>query len=122
MFEYHGETKTLANWAREYGIKPGTLWYRLKIAGWDFERAITAPLGAAGRHDKYFVEYNGKTKALADWADEYGLGYHIVYYRYVTLEWDIEKCLTTPEFSIFDQQPANLKNRLREVPVAASAL
>jgi hypothetical protein len=37
--EYQGETKTLAQWAREFHIDYGKLWLRLK-RGWDFEVAL----------------------------------------------------------------------------------
>ena len=36
---YKGETKTIAEWAQEYGIKYGTLFYRIKN-GWDIEEAL----------------------------------------------------------------------------------
>lgn len=36
---YQGETKTLTQWAREKGIKPGTLCRRLKV-GWTIEDAL----------------------------------------------------------------------------------
>jgi hypothetical protein len=37
--EYNGKTKTLAQWAREYGIDYRKLWARLK-RGWEFETAL----------------------------------------------------------------------------------
>lgn len=39
-----GETKTLAQWCRERGIKPGTVMSRL-LRGWTVERALTEVVG-----------------------------------------------------------------------------
>lgn len=38
--EYKGERHTIAEWAKIVGIKNGTLWSRIKIAGWPIERAL----------------------------------------------------------------------------------
>lgn len=40
----HGETHTLAEWARLLGMKPQTLAARINRHGWDIERALTQPL------------------------------------------------------------------------------
>lgn len=42
------------------------------------------------------LAYEGVTKALGDWADEYGLSISTLYYRAVIAEWPIEKALTKP--------------------------
>jgi hypothetical protein len=47
--EYFGEIKTIAEWARNYGMKPVTLKARIGNYGWSFERAITEPVN----HSKY---------------------------------------------------------------------
>lgn len=39
-----GRSMTMAQWAREYGIRNGTLFARLK-SGWDVEQAISIPVG-----------------------------------------------------------------------------
>lgn len=36
-----GESKLITEWAEEYGIKPATLWARLKVHGWSLEEALT---------------------------------------------------------------------------------
>lgn len=38
-----GKTKTLAEWSRDFGIKYGTAWRRIKI-GWEPERAVKTPV------------------------------------------------------------------------------
>jgi hypothetical protein len=40
VVEFSGRKQTVANWARETGINPFTLYYRLK-SGWDVTRALT---------------------------------------------------------------------------------
>ena len=42
--EYQGVTMCLKEWARKYHIPYLTLYNRYRIAGWDFERAITTPV------------------------------------------------------------------------------
>ena len=39
----NGCTKTLAEWAEEYGIKQDTMYHRLN-RGWSIEQAITTPI------------------------------------------------------------------------------
>lgn len=41
---YKGKTQTMAQWAREIGIKPKTLSARINGLGWDIERAIETPV------------------------------------------------------------------------------
>lgn len=41
MITYEGETKTLADWAREIGIPYRTLLSRISRYGWSIERAFT---------------------------------------------------------------------------------
>lgn len=43
MLTVHGETKPLPTWAHQYGLKPQTLWARLK-SGWSDEKAVLTPL------------------------------------------------------------------------------
>lgn len=41
LIEHQGRTQTIREWAEEFGVKPATLRYRLKV-GWNMERALTA--------------------------------------------------------------------------------
>lgn len=38
--KYNGETKTVSEWAREFGLNYSTLYERLKRNGWDIEKAV----------------------------------------------------------------------------------
>ena len=46
-YSHDGETKTLSEWAREYGIDRKTLSDRMDKFGWDFEKALTTKAGAS---------------------------------------------------------------------------
>ena len=46
LITHDGDTKTLAEWAESAGIKLTTLWARLETHGWDFDKAISAPVKA----------------------------------------------------------------------------
>ncbi len=43
---FRGQTKTLAEWAEEFGIRYATLHSRITKQGWSFERALTEPVRA----------------------------------------------------------------------------
>lgn len=43
LVTHAGETKTLAAWGRELGIKPQTLYCRMFSYGWSTDRALSAP-------------------------------------------------------------------------------
>ena len=45
LFTYGGKTQNLKKWSEECGIKYGTLRARIYLFGWDFERAISTPVG-----------------------------------------------------------------------------
>jgi hypothetical protein len=44
MLTYHGETRSLADWARKTGLNYATLWSRVKLGGWKTERALSTPV------------------------------------------------------------------------------
>jgi len=46
-----GETKTVAQWCREYGVSIGTI-YNRERCGWDFEDALFTPLNKPGANFK----------------------------------------------------------------------
>ena len=41
---YNGETHCISEWAEITGIKASTIRYRIKIAGWSVEKALTTPI------------------------------------------------------------------------------
>ena len=48
-YEYNGESHTISEWARIYGIKYTTLDTRLNKRGWDIEKALTREVTPNGR-------------------------------------------------------------------------
>lgn len=42
---YNGETQTVSEWARRFGLKRTTLRHRI-AKGWSVEKALTTPVGA----------------------------------------------------------------------------
>ena len=43
----------------------------------------------------HFIEFNGQTKTMIEWSEEYGIEYHKLADRINKLGWDIQKALTT---------------------------
>lgn len=43
LITYHGETKSIAEWAEQYGLRQSTLYDRLSY-GWTFEKCLTQPV------------------------------------------------------------------------------
>lgn len=47
-FEYQGESLTVPEWARRYGMNPITLETRINRHGWTIEKALTTPIKPRG--------------------------------------------------------------------------
>lgn len=47
LITYDGDTKTMSEWATQYGIPYKTLWHRLNN-GWEIPKAISTPLSGKG--------------------------------------------------------------------------
>jgi hypothetical protein len=76
ILELDGEEKSVAEWAREYGLNTGTLTFRLR-RGWSVERAIKTPLHREKSRYKKFVDLTGQifsrlTVLCKSQKDEYG--------------------------------------------------
>lgn len=54
----------------------------------------TPKMQANNRSNGVYASWNGKTQTLAQWADETGLAYHVIYYRIVLSHWPVERALT----------------------------
>ena len=67
LLTYQGITKTMTEWAEEYGLVMQTLWERIEIWKWDVERALTTP--AADRKENMLraqsKRWEGHTKKAA---------------------------------------------------------
>lgn len=65
-FTHNGETKTLAEWSRIFGINRSTLHDRIYLLGYSFEEAISKQMGY--QKSNVFVEYEGKKYTLAEFS------------------------------------------------------
>lgn len=50
--EYKGQTKSITEWAEEYGMQRSTLHARLNIYGWDLDSALNTPIKNKVRDDE----------------------------------------------------------------------
>jgi len=92
-YTYRGESKTLTEWARAYGMKRSTLKSRLEGAGWPIEKALTEPI-QYGRGKQ--VEWAGESHTLTEWGKITGVPAGTISHRLFKAHWPVEKALTTP--------------------------
>lgn len=79
-YTYLGETKTIAEWARDFGLGVGQLWGRLVRMKMPFHEAVAMPHQSPRRK----VEYQGKRVSLKQLAMLTGVSYEVLLYRIVT--------------------------------------
>jgi len=79
-----GENKNLSEYSEEYGLKAGTVSYRIRNAGLSPEEALTRELGSFRNYPeekKIYLTRNGETKWIVDWAIETGIPYQRIFFR-----------------------------------------
>ena len=59
-------------------------------------RWATSKEQARNKRNNFLVTAFGKTKSIAEWADEYNISYATLHSRITKQKWDAEKALTTP--------------------------
>jgi hypothetical protein len=91
---YKGRTQTLAEWAREIGIFPQTL-YNRHNAGWAVERMLGQKPSNKIRSDNKVLVFNGKSQTLAEWTKEIGICRNGLKER-LRRGWSVEMALTAP--------------------------
>lgn len=95
--EWQNDFQSFYDWAIANGYKEGLTIDRINNDG-NYEpsncRWATLKEQANNRQSCIFEEYQGQTKTLAQWADEYKLPRYIVYNRY-RAGWNIDRILTT---------------------------
>ena len=77
---YKNETHTMSEWSKILNIPKSRLSNR-KRRGWTDKETIEGKRENVNR-SKVFIEYNGSRKSLKDWAEELGLNYKTLHYRY----------------------------------------
>jgi Zn-dependent peptidase ImmA (M78 family) len=73
LVTFKGETRTIAEWARDYNISWQTLYYRLE-SGMSISVALTKPT-------KIVVTYNDEAKSVPEWAAYFSIKRGVLYKR-----------------------------------------
>lgn len=74
--EINGETHTLKEWAKIYGIECRVLYNRLND-GMPIEEALSRPVRPMGK----IIEHDGQAHTLIEWAEMLGVSYTTLYMR-----------------------------------------
>ena len=93
--EIDGITKSVIEWAEEFGINPRLLSDRLK-AGWKTKSELSKPPVDIRHTTSKYITFNGKTLDQAGWAREIGISPTSLGKRLKNPNWTLEKALTTP--------------------------
>jgi hypothetical protein len=88
--EYHGETKTVAQWSRELGISIDQILGR-KEKGWVTEKILDSKTNFY----EHLICHKGETKSISGWARITGIKRATLVYR-LSQGWPIDKALETP--------------------------
>lgn len=75
-FSHNGETKTLSEWAREFGINRTTLHDRIYKFGYSFDEAIARPLRVP--KNSILMEYNGEVLTQSQFAKKFNTSHQII--------------------------------------------
>ncbi|WP_152548464.1 hypothetical protein [Cupriavidus sp. SK-4] len=89
--EIDGERRSMAAWARHYGIPYDVFRDRIK-RGMDPKDVVGLPPGC---HVRTLVAYQGERLPLKEWAARFGMRYSTLYGR-LRAGWPVERALTTP--------------------------
>ena len=90
--EWCGETKTVAEWARELGFDQHTLKGRF-FRGWSTERALTTK--TRNRTAPIRLTHDGLTLSVQGWSDRTGIPPKTLRDRVFKHGWAVERALTT---------------------------
>ena len=75
LLDFKGETLSLSQWARRFGVHPSTMWQRWKL-GWSVERVLSPELRGSGLH-----EWNGNLLHLKEIAELEEVNVGLLYYH-----------------------------------------
>ena len=97
---HNGETKNIAEWAREKGMNVSTLINR-HHSGMPVEDALNATVHtnkkdrARNRKSNVLLTHDGRTRCMTEWAEEISIPVKTLWHR-KSLGWSDEKIVTTP--------------------------
>lgn len=97
--EWMDDVRAFINWANSNGYKNGLTIERIDVNGnycpenckW-----INAKEQAINKTDNTWLEFNGETKTLCQWADEFEMNRSTLCIRIYNQKWSIEDALTKP--------------------------
>lgn len=95
---YNGVTRTITEWADHVGISRTAMAHRLSTYGWTLDEALGGkPRNAQRGHPRlHFIEWNGVTKHVRDWAAQAGMSHETLAGRYYRLGWSMDRAMTAP--------------------------
>ncbi|GKX34647.1 MAG: hypothetical protein MnENMB40S_22650 [Rhizobiaceae bacterium MnEN-MB40S] len=93
---YQGQTHTVAKWAEITGLKPSTIWHRIR-KDLPIDEVLNSRINSGPTAAKLY-SYNGKSMTLKEWAKQTGVNYH-------TLRTRMQTGLTLPEAIEFAGRP-----------------
>lgn len=103
--EWKNDYQVFRDWAYANGYKEEILpngrskWTidRIDVNG-NYEpsncRWVTLQAQMNNKSNNYFIEYNGRTQTIAEWAKELGINYHTLHDRLLVHKWSVGKALT----------------------------
>lgn len=77
FYSYQGRRMSLAAWAKEAGMCYGTVYWRVRRAGWDLGRALATPVGEGRGHrlrgTGKRIDVDGDARTIEEWAEALGI-------------------------------------------------
>ena len=96
--EWKNDLMSFYNWAMENGYKEGLTLDRIKSTG-NYEpsncRWVAMDIQQRNKSNNVFIEFNGETMCVTDWANRIGIDHETLNKR--LKNWTLEKALTTPK-------------------------
>jgi len=98
--EWQSDFPTFAKWAKDNGYTDDLTIDRIDVnKGYSPEncRFASMDIQANNTTRNHHIAFNGQTKTMSEWANEFGIKYSTLRSRINLLGWDIERALTTPQ-------------------------
>ena len=96
--EWNDSFESFRDWALSNGYNDSLTLDRVDVNdGYSPDNCRWATAKEQARNTRYnhLLEFNGVTKSIADWAEEYGMKYCTLHRR-IMKGWPVQKALTTP--------------------------
>lgn len=96
--EWLNNSSAFVEWSLSNGWKEGLTLDRIDVNG-NYEpnncRWITRKEQMNNKRNSRFISYNGTSKTISQWAELFGIKYHVLIDR-INKGWSVEEALTTP--------------------------